>query len=304
MVAGSLMLANYTGSHRFLGQDDIAGIRSIYGSRTTNNHIACPSTIYTANSTFSILQGLPTGVTATWTTSPTSKFSPASGTGATATLRAANCTVVGAGTITFTLNSGCATITLSRNINTNMSPVRMPQTTYSGPYATVYAEIDPVPGALSYEWYLNGQFQQVSSYNHEFTVNNCGSYYTGVRVRTSACGWSPISSISFYVTCSGDNFVIYPNPANEQLTIEQTANPAGTLSATAATTPFATSGWSEATTSSPFNVKLYNGLQEIVATGTASNAKLQVDTRKLPAGAYYLHIYYKDGILQKQIIIE
>ncbi len=180
----------------------------------------------------------------------------------------------------------------------------MPQTTYSGPYATVYAEIDPVPGALSYEWYLNGQFQQVSSYNHEFTVNNCGSYYTGVRVRTSACNWSPISSISFYVTCSDDNFVIYPNPANEQLTVEQTTNQASALSATAATTPFATPGWSEATTSSPFNVKLYNGLQEVVATGTASNAKLQVDTSKLPAGAYYLHIHYKDGILQKQIIIE
>ena len=106
-VAGSLMLANYTGSHRFLGQDDIAGIRSIYGLPTTNNLIAGPSTVYTSNSTFS-LQGVPAGITVTWAASPASGFTPSSGSGTTATLRAANCSV-GTGTITFTLNSGCAT---------------------------------------------------------------------------------------------------------------------------------------------------------------------------------------------------
>ena len=175
----------------------------------------------------------------------------------------------------------------------------MPQTTYPGPYATIYAEIDPVPGALSYEWYLNGQFQQISSYNHEFTVNSCGNYYTGVRVRTSACGWTTQSTISFTVTCSDGNFTVYPNPANEQLTIEQCAS-AASFSATAS----AATGWNITSAPTSFSVKLYNGQQKVVATGTANKAELQLDTSKLPPGTYYLHIYYKDGILQKQIVIE
>ena len=108
------------------------------------------------------------------------------------------------------------------------------------------------------------------------------------------------------MTCSDDNFVIYPNPANKQLTIEQAASSTatGALSATAATTPFATPGWSAAPATSSFNVKLYNASQKVVATGTASSAKLQIDTSKLPAGTYYLHIFSKEGTLQKQIIIE
>lgn len=260
-------------------------------------------TVCTSSTMVNLRNGPATGATVTWTATPASRFTPSSGTGTSAFFRATN-NSPGTGTISFTINSGCGTTTVARNININMSPVRMAQTTYNGPYATIYASVDPVPGALSYEWYLNGQFQQVSSYNHEFTVDDCGSYYTSVRVRTSACSWSALSSISFYVTCSGGNFTVYPNPANEQLTIEQTTGPTGALSASVSETPFTTPGWNMASTSPSFSVELYDAQQKVVATGAAKNAKIQLDTSKLPAGSYYLQIYNKEGTIQQQVIIE
>lgn len=65
-VSGSLMLASYNGSHRFLGQDDINGIRSIYGTRGNNpivqgRTLVCSGT----NATFTFVR--PPGVTSiTW----------------------------------------------------------------------------------------------------------------------------------------------------------------------------------------------------------------------------------------------
>ena len=259
--------------------------------------ISGPSYICTANSTFSVASI--SGATYTWTKSSNVILS---GSGHSISARAAS-TTSGSGWVRVTISTGCGTATTTKNVTTNLTPVRMSPTTYPGPYATIYAEIDPVPGAFSYEWYLNGQFQQVSSYNHEFTVDDCGNYTTGVRVRTSACGWSAISTISFTVTCSG-NFTVYPNPADEQLTIEQTTSLSGAASATASVNPLPTARWNIASVPESFSVKLLNAQQKEVASGTATNSKIQLDTSTLPAGTYYLHIYYTEGILQKQVVIE
>ena len=70
---------------------------------------------------------------------------------------------------------------------------------YSAP-ANVYAEIPMVPNAnyYDYEWYLDGVFQQYSSYNHEFTFYGCGSHYLGVRALTPS-GWTDFAYGYFYV---------------------------------------------------------------------------------------------------------
>lgn len=69
--------------------------------------------------------------------------------------------------------------------------------------ANVYAEIPMVPGAgyYDYEWYLDGTFQQMSSYNHEFTFYGCGSHYLSVRALTSS-GWTDFAHGYFYVAVS------------------------------------------------------------------------------------------------------
>lgn len=63
-ISGSLMLPNYTGSHRFLGQDDIAGIKSIYGNINQNDLISGPSII--CESAVYEISNLPEGSSVTW----------------------------------------------------------------------------------------------------------------------------------------------------------------------------------------------------------------------------------------------
>ncbi len=77
-VQGSLMLANYSGSHRFLGNDDIAGIQVLYDPQGTGNLISGSSTVCTTNSTFT-LSTLPVGTSTSW--SKSSNLSYVSGQG-------------------------------------------------------------------------------------------------------------------------------------------------------------------------------------------------------------------------------
>lgn len=291
----------------------ITSFRSIVGCANSNNPeiftrvsnycgwisdriaaIEGPTTVCTSNTTFNLRNGPATGATVTWTAAPAGRFTPSSGTGTVATLRTTD-NGPGTGTLTFTVTSGCGTTTVSRSITTNISPVNMPQYTYNGPFATIYAEVDPVPGAISYEWYLNGQFQQVSSYNHEFTVYACGDYTTSVRAQTSACGWTAQSTAYFSVVCPG-GFSLYPNPADKELTIEYVSEDDG------ASLPSVS--MDTGLEQKSFSIVLYNPEQEKVAAATADNGKINLDTSRLPAGKYVLHIYYKDAILRRQVIVK
>ncbi|GIV36398.1 MAG: hypothetical protein KatS3mg032_0777 [Cyclobacteriaceae bacterium] len=118
-VSGSLMLSNYTGSHRFLGSDDIAGIRSLYGVPQANIPIAGGNILCTANSNYT-LNSIPANTTVTWAVSPASYFATTggantNGTGGTATIRAAS-NFAGSATLSFTIQSDCNTTVVSRTI--------------------------------------------------------------------------------------------------------------------------------------------------------------------------------------------
>lgn len=66
-VACALMTAMYTGSHRYLSQDDIDGIQSIYGNRTVirNAISGCTGDTY-------LINNLPVGASVFWSSSNTS----------------------------------------------------------------------------------------------------------------------------------------------------------------------------------------------------------------------------------------
>ncbi|MEO7992474.1 MAG: matrixin family metalloprotease [Chryseolinea sp.] len=292
-VAGSLMLANYTGSHRFLATDDILGVRAMYGMPTAGAVIAGPSMLCTTNANYSV--AVPAGTAVTWTATPAALFTPNSGTGATATLRATS-TNTSTGTITFTMNSGCGNATTtSRTINLNLQQVRMPTTTYYGPGANIYAEIDWIPDATSYEWFLDGTFQQVSSYNHEFTFYGCGNHYTSVRVNTPACGWTEQTYIWWTSVCGGF-FAVYPNPAENFVKVEISEDLNKIAEPPSSPRP--------SLKNESFAIELFDGTQNVVRKIKSTDGQALIDTRDLKPGTYYLNILYKGGTSQHKIEVK
>jgi hypothetical protein len=153
-------------------------------------------------------------------------------------------------------------------------------------------------GYYDYEWYLDGNFQQMSSYNHEFTFYGCGSHYLGVRALTATCGWTDFSYGYFYVACSGFSAVsVSPNPTADFLNIEIKPTEDGNQSETK-NKSIATGKVTE------YEVTLYNDQGYLAGRGITTNGKLSIDTKELPNGKYYLLVPYGDEIVNKQVIIK
>ena len=99
--------------------------------------------------------------------------------------------------------------------------------------------------------------------------------------------------------------MVYPNPAEDQLTIERVSS-ADTASAKAAIGVQTT--LSSEAVAAPFSIELYNDRQEIVVkdetTRKSKNRKIQLDTRKFPSGTYYLHIIHQEGVEERKVVIE
>ncbi len=128
------------------------------------------------------------------------------------------------------------------------------------------------------------------------SVNNtCGTTpHTGVTV-------FPGYSCGSYLTAG--EFSIYPNPADEHITIEQITE------GSAIQADFTEVSWAEiklSASESPerFSVEIYDHHQKVVAQGSSHGTKIQLDTSKLLPGTYFLHNRYKEAVLQKQIVIE
>ncbi len=127
----------------------------------------------------------------------------------------------------------------------------------------------------------------------------------------NGCGASGYSGITVYPVDCGNTtsaFVVYPNPADDQINIEP-APETDVLAIDSSvqadiTVRFATEVTTISHEAEAFNVVLYNEQQEIVTTATSVNQSISLDASALPAGTYYLHIYYKDAIEQKKVIVE
>ena len=269
------------------------------------------------------LQNVPAGVNASWTVSPTSLVATSSGTGTTASIRAASSSSSGQATITFTIRGGnsCTATTVTRTIQ--VGKFTTSQITVSGTVdvcpGNAYNYTANVPGGhdtgYTYSWtYPSGWSVYSQSTNTiRLYVPSGNSQYGTVRVTVNnGCGATGPTGVTVFpgYSCGGfltsGEFTIYPNPASEQLTIEQGANTVSVATVNSQESSTQTNELFSPTkiAASEFKVELLNGQQVVVATGTAKGKKVLLDTKALAPGTYYLQIYYDKRVNREQIIIQ
>ena len=294
-VANSLMNASYTGSHRFLGPDDVASIQDLYGPPV---QISGPSLLCSTNSY--ILQNPPPGSTITWTVSNTRLFSGStSGTGSSAVVSPFHTNSSGQATITFTVTTACGTITIPKTfwVGKPAIPGAITGNTTPGPGSYTPYYINNLPaGATSMSWglpYCVGCSQPwsfVSGQNDILITAQVGDSDGYVQAMgVNACGTGGASLL--YVTASGPCDPcprIFPNPVSDLMTIEWMDKEGFVVDQEIET----------------YELSLYNSVGAIILTKTAKNPSIQLDLSQVKNGFYYLHIQTKDGLIRKQIRIE
>lgn len=248
-----------------------------------------------------------------------------SGTGTAAALRSLSGAtgVAGqAGTLTYTINGGCGTTTVSRAVWAGKPGLVSVSASGSVSGSVVCANQNvsftaSAQGATSYRWSVTGGTASSTS-GSQINVYTGSSGGLSVTVTaTNSCGnivrsqtYSIASSIGGSPCFDGGgptpSVVVYPNPANGVLTIEL---PEGnTLEATeAASMSFYQRAMAETGTGSgqsSFSIELIDSRQCAVREATSVGRKIQLDVRDLSPGIYFLHVHSREGILQKQIVME
>lgn len=294
------MLPNYTSSHRYLGSDDIAGIKNLYGNK--NNNIISGTSVVCTSQNYSI-PNLPAGLTVSWVASPDGVANiSTSGTSATLT-RISNGTI----TLTATVQSTCGNVNVVKN-----------QIHLGGTPPTIYdvSETTPIcPGQINYAYngestdgYYNWQVSggtiisgqgtsTVGFYADPLVPPNTSSTLGLYLVIHGECGYEVSKGISIPVTnCSGGggtNWSVFPNPANDAMTVKYQPLKGR-------------SDLGESFTVPPFEVNVTNeeGRLLIDTKNSSGNDHITLNTANLPTGNYFLHIKTEKEIIKKQILID
>lgn len=182
----------------------------------TGNGALCNSGLYT------IVSCLPIG-NITWSAQPAGIVN-ISAVGSQATItKITNGIVTISASITTCNNTFTQTISKTVRVGTlQPGPISW---TWNAPPNRVLLDVDDVPGATSYKWYLDGVLKATtttSSYQLPMTGNvSCGNfYYFGVKA-VNSCGTSDESYVGAEMPpCGGFAYMISPNPSADNITIE------------------------------------------------------------------------------------
>jgi hypothetical protein len=261
-----------------------------------------------ANASFT-LQNIPAGSSVTWTAS--SNLTPASGSGATATVSAYG---NGKGQITFSIQGACNSTFARTNIQVGKYqvsdfPITGPGGTstngfaYVRPNATISLQAPFLSNLATngYEWTVvnnrTGTQTTTKQNSRYFTVYTPGTGFQSItvllRIRNICNGtelyptepavYNLVESSSYSAA-----FTLSPNPADEYVEIA----PDATIDGNPAL-------------AHPYAVKLYSLFnQEKASAKTVRKAeKVRLDTRHLPRGIYLVHILINDKVIVKQLQI-
>lgn len=93
--------------------------------------------------------------------------------------------------------------------------------------------------------------------------------------------------------------MVYPNPSNEELTVEATDDTDSNKSADGESIP------SDKNKSSlDYELELLNTYQEIVWKGQLQDGKAKINTKDLPEGTYYLRIINDKESITRRILVK
>lgn len=154
------------------------------------------------------------------------------------------------------------------------------------------ASVEDLPGASAYLWYIDSNYYETTNIP-SFSTGNwlCGDHKLGVKAITT-CGTTDLYEEYYWGLCS-QSYKIYPNPASQQITIEQ-------ISSSQGKGKVSLSGiWKS------FDVKIFGEKGKLITEQTSDRQKsITIPTMFYDNGTYYLHIIQGKETVKKQIIIK
>lgn len=264
--------------------------RAVDEAYASTNPITGPSSFCTSD-TYTI-SGLPTGQSvSSWSANPSAGVT-LSGSGSTVTVTRAG-TFNGKVTLTASITSSCGTYDISKEVQVGTPTPEITNIYVYPQYGQIDVLINTVPGATSYEYYIDGVLDGStlgSSHVYSFYGVPCGyTYHLSVKA-IGPCGpsWEDVDFA--YLPCVSP-FTVSPNPANGSLTV--TAEVEDTSAKGTGNQP-----------AGEFNVKLYNGQGRLLREAESMNGSVTLDTQELPEGTHYLHISRGKETVKRQVVIK
>ncbi len=162
--------------------------------------------------------------------------------------------------------------------------------------------VEPFPGYAEYYWYFDSNLFAVTS---EPSIHSydwpCGMYNFRVIVGGVETG------TDFWGMCGGWHYYSYPNPTNDQLTVEikEEANQNTMQAKTMSTTTLNSTQSQSRKGIGEVALKLYNSQQQLVRSQTIGNGTNQasINTSGLANGTYFLNIIKDNKVVDRQTII-
>lgn len=242
------------------------------------------------------INNLPRGATVTWSATGSISISGSN----TANPVSVSKSTDGSGTLTANINTACGSFNVVKNNIQAGNPALPTFISYPAsrcvdqPYELT--PILPAGTSITAISGLNGGVQEPlveTSYGVYIVPPNV---YSIMLTLNNNCGSSTFTRLFPRSNCFSYGYSVYPNPANQTLTIDYQGN----------------TGIEENSSESLMlileekQIKLFNdkGTEVKTATIRTGKSKTVLDTRDLPEGTYFLHITEAKETIKKQIIIK
>ncbi|WP_026905144.1 S8 family peptidase [Pedobacter glucosidilyticus] len=273
------------------------------------------------------ISGVPAGATVTWNVLPVNNSPVYEGYPAgNATITSNNNTYAdisaiseGAIKLQATVNLGCFTRTITKDLMVGLPPWN-DSTLVVSHYGSLsgynfQVNIHRYPGTLSCEWYIDGIPMQplafctgaylnayYGTYPYDYFQYNYYGNHTITAIAYTSCGNVTLEH-NFYIPYNRSSFIISPNPAGEELTVSTSDYKAESNLLPESKAIVEKLKVKGKLLPKSFPVKLMNDKGEILRSGNLVDGKISFNTKFIPDGTYFLHIFAEKDVIKKQVLI-